>query len=408
MESVQPAAGRLKPLLLVVAFGLFVQLAGLLFNNDGSRYIVQVNLLLFLPALLLLARQRLAPALWRQRPAILLLALMAWGVLEAAFNHGSDKSLGAWLKVMALLLLYVSAVASLVRYERWFARMLLAAVVVAALFAWLTLYYQFAGQRLPLAYEPIREARFRLALGWGGFANLDHPVVAGLYYGVFAVVLTWLFVRQKVSVWQGLLLGLAMAGLALYVLFSFSRGAWFSLLGGGLVLLLLFPNARSRSLLAVGGLALLLALYLFWPEIQSEREVGVSNREWIWAAWFERLPAFWLWGGGAGADFVYKFDNGFWTVKHAHSLYLQLWFEFGIVGIALFAALLLSLLWKGWVCRARPLARLGLALLVFAMVAMVSDVYAIFMRPGPYWVLFWFPVGILLGVQRPAEGEAAS
>ncbi|KRW62280.1 hypothetical protein AO726_02325 [Pseudomonas sp. TTU2014-080ASC] len=95
----------------------------------------------------------------------------------------------------------------------------------------------------------------------------------------------------------------------------------------------------------------------------------------------------------------YRFSNGF-EVVHAHSLYLQLWYEYGIVGISLFVALLLSLLWKGWQCREQPIALLGLALLVFAMVAMISDVYAVFHRPSPYWVIFWFPVGILLGVQR--------
>ena len=48
------------------------------------------------------------------------------------------------------------------------------------------------------------------------------------------------------------------------------------------------------------------------------------------------------------------------------------------------------------------------ALLVYAMVAMVSDVYAIFHRPSPYWVLFWFPVGILLGVQPGNTEERAA
>jgi O-antigen ligase len=126
----------------------------------------------------------------------------------------------------------------------------------------------------------------------------------------------------------------------------------------------------------------------------------------IWAEWLLRFNDFWLGGVGAGVTFDFTFPNGF-KVTSAHSLYLQLWYQYGIVGILLFVALLISLLWKGWSCRAQPLARLGLALLVFAMVAMVSEVHAIFQRPSPYWVLFWFPVGILLGVQKPVPGHSS-
>ena len=37
--------------------------------------------------------------------------------------------------------------------------------------------------------------------------------------------------------------------------------------------------------------------------------------------------------------------------------------------------------------------------------AMVSDIYAVFHRPSPYWVVFWLPVGILLGVQKRQQAD---
>lgn len=399
LDRLETAPGWIKGLLGLLGVGLFIQLAGLTFNNDGSRYATQVYLALLLPSLVLLVWLRGVVDFWKQLPAALLLLLLGWMLWVGGLYEGSDKDFGYWLKVVVLLLLYVLAVATLVRNEQRFAWVIVAAVAVTALFAWLTLYYQFGVLDRPLEYSKIRWTRLR-EMGWNGFADLDHPIVAGLYYGLLALLLTWLFVRFKVNAWQTALLAVGMTGLLFYVLFTFSRGAWFSVLAGGFVLLLLFPNRKSYSLLGLGVLLIGLALYLFWPEIQNERRVGINGRDFTWTEWLRRLPDFWLLGAGAGADFIFKLPTGF-PIKHAHSLYLQLWFEYGIVGILLFAALLISLLWKGWVCRAAPLARLGLALLVFAMVAMVSDVYAIFTRPGPYWVLFWFPVGILLGVQKP-------
>lgn len=393
----------------VLGAGLVVQLTGLLFNNDGSRYATQLYLLLFVPALVLLLCRRLSVALWRQVPGGLLLGLCAWVLLSGWLHPGADNGLSYWAKIVLLVLLYVFVVASLVRLPRLFTGLLVGAVAVAAVFAWLTLYYQFGVLDKPLDYDVLRFGGRLSELGWKGFADLDHPIVAGLYYGVFAVLATGLLVSLRLRPWQAALLALGLLGLLAYILLTFSRGAWFATAAGGIAMLLLFPNLKSKALLGGGALLLLVALFVFWPELQHERQVGLSNREQIWAAWGERLPTFWLLGAGAGADFEFIFSWLPYTpsVKHAHSLYLQFWYEYGLPGILLLVALLASLLWKGWKCRAEPLARLGLALLVFAMVAMVSDIYAIFHRPSPYWVVFWFPVGILLGAGLEQDGSEA-
>lgn len=385
-------------LMVVLAIGLFVQLSGLLFNNDGSRYATQSYLLLFLPALLLLLGSTHALTLLRQPSAWLFLALIGWVLLIAGLHDGSDESVARWIKILLLICLYVFAVAILLRTRRHFVYAVGVALVVVVLFAWLTLIYQYGVLDHPISYPEVRQFRLR-ELGWRGFADLDHPVVAGLYYGAFAVMLCWFFVSFALRFWQGGALALGMLGLLLYVLFTFSRGAWFSLAAAGLVLLLLVPNLKARVLLVLGLFLAVVLVLVLWPEIQAERGIGLSNRDQIWASWLARLPDFWLFGAGAGTDMYFRFANGFQTY-HAHSLYLQLWYEYGIIGILLFASLLLSLLWKGWCCREQPLARLGIALLIFAIVAMVSDIYAIFHRPSPYWVVFWFPVGILLGLRK--------
>ncbi len=404
---VAPVAGLPRAWLFILGVGLFVQLAGLLFNSDGSRYATQTYLLLFVPALILLLWRRLALDTWRQAPGVILLCLLAWVLLTGSIHSGSSNGPAYWFKIVALILLYVFAVASLARHERAFTWLLIAVVAMAATFAWWTLFYQFGVLDKPLEYKALRYAGRLSELGWHGLADLNHPIIAGLYYGVFAVLLTYIFVGLKLRGWQAGLLVVGMLGLLAYVLLTFSRGAWFATVAGCSAMLLLFPNIKSRTLIGAGCLLLAVAAYLFWPEIQNELKQGVSNRDLIWENWAERLPEFWLMGGGAGAAFNFTFPPPHkFSVLHAHSLYLQLWYQYGIVGIGLLVLLLLSLLWKGWVCRSQPLARVGLALLVFAMLAMVSDVYAIFHRPSPYWVLVWFPIGILLGVRpRHAFGD---
>lgn len=398
-QLIDREVGLGKFLLVLLAFGVFVQLSGLLLNNDGSRYATQLYLLLFVPTLLLLLYKRLMPDFWGQAPSIVFLLLLAWVLLYAGVHPGSDKDFLYWSKVVLLLVLYVAAVASLVRHEKLLRVVLVASLGVAALCAWLTLYYQFIVIDRPLSYEAFRWVRL-WELGWKGFADLKHPIAAGLYYSIFTLVATWLLLRPDMGLWRSLFLLMAIAGLIFYVLLTFSRGSWFSLAAGGLALLLVTNSRRSYALLGLGAVLLCLAAYWFWPELQNEQRVGVNGRELIWGGWFARLPEFWLMGSGAGANFEFTFPTG-QSFIHAHSLYLQLWYEFGVVGIGLFTAFLLTLLFKAWQCRTLPLAQLAIGLLTLAMVAMISDVYAIFHRPSPYWVLFWFPVGILLGLRKP-------
>ena len=382
----------------VLSLGLFIQLSGLLFNNDDSRYATQIHLLLFLPALLLWAAEKFDWGMWRQPSAYLLLGLLGWVLLRGSLGADSDKPPHYWLKIGLFILLYVFSIHRLL-IAGSLRKSLLAAIIVSALAAWLTLFYQFGVLDKPLSYAELRTYGRLSELGWGGFADLSHPIIAGLYFGLFALLLLGLIVEFEPR-WPGLLIAyVGLAGLLFYVLLTFSRGAWFATLAGGLVLLLLSPKPRARQLLGLGILILLAMLLIFQTELQSELRQGTSQRGPIWQNWLDRLPEFWLYGDGAGKPLVYTYPWGD-TVFHAHSLYLQLWYEYGVIGAGLFAALLCALLLKGWQLRRQREARIGLAALVFAVVAMVSDIYALFHRPSPYWVIVWLPIGFLIALRR--------
>lgn len=388
----------------VLCTGLFIQMVGGLFIVDGSRHATWQYLLLFVPALVLLLGRRLSPELWRQPSGWRLLALMAW-VLVSGLLQGDDRFAGSyWLKVVLLGLLYVYAVAMVATRPRVLSGLTAVAVVVAAFFAWFSLYYQFGVLGRPLEYWNIRASRIT-ELGWGGLADLKNAVVAGIYFGIFLTLAIYFFVSSRLRSWWTPLLLVAGVGLAGYVFVAFSRGAWVAVLTASFVALLLHPGRKSQVLLIAGLLGLLGALWVFWPELHVEKQIGLSGRDQIWLVWFERLPDFWLLGAGAGHAF--KMMLGEAPMLHVHSLYLQFWYEYGLIGFSLLLALLAALLVKGWQCRQQPLARLGLVLLVYAMVAMLTDVDAIISRPSEWWTLFWLPVGILLGIPRQEFSRTA-
>ena len=386
-------------LIWLICVGLFVQLSGIVYTNDGSRYSTQVYLLFFLPALVFAILNRYSFQVLAHVDLFVFLLLLSWVFWVSFFYDDSVKSSFYWAKVLFLIALYVLVVSLLSsNLNSRLRSVLFCSLICVLFFAWATILHNFFVLNYRLDYDFLRVNRF-YTLGWKGFADLDHPIIAGLYYGVFSIVALWFYLEGKLTAYKILFFTFAMAGLLFYVLLTFSRGAWFSVGAAGLFLLLITNTRRSWILVILGSVSLLVIFFTFYTQLVNEHDIGVNGRDLIWNYYFSVLDNFWLWGAGAGTEFYFKFPNGF-EVIHAHSLYLQLWYEYGILGISLFVALLLSLLWKGWQCREQPIARLGLALLVFAMVAMISDVYAVFHRPSPYWVIFWFPVGILLGVQR--------
>lgn len=384
-----------RVLLYVVALGLFIQLAGLVFNNDGSKYATQLNIILFLPALLLAVFVPCGKTFWSQSSMIVLLCLFVWVLFSCMLGEGS---LGVIFKNIFYLVLYFICLTMLIRDGVLFNRALLCSALFVSMAAWLTLYHQFAVLGHSFNYSDSRWYRL-YSLGWEGFADLGHPIYAGLYYGVFSIIMVWLFLEHKLNVVKFCAFSFLIFGLLCYVLYTFSRGAWFSTCASGLIMLLLYwSEYKSRALMFFAISVLFIGLFVFWPEFINEQKIGVSGRQLIWSAWFDRLPHFWLWGSGASSIFDFTLPNGY-RVNQAHSLYLQFWYEYGVVGFSLLIILLISLLRKGWRCRDQALARLGISLLVFAMVAMVSEVHSIIMRPNPYWVVVWFPIGILLGLK---------
>lgn len=297
-----------RPGLALLALGLFVQLSGFLFNNDGSRQATQVYLLLFVPALVLLTVERLALPLWRQPCALALLALLGWVVLRSCFGD-SLKTPGYLLKVALLILLYLFAISHLIS-KGVIGIPLALAVLLACCFAWLTLIVQFVVLDKPLEYEVLRSTGRLRELGWHSFADFSHPISAGLYYGIFAVLLLSVLVERELKAWTWLLVLIGLTGLLVYVLLTFSRGAWFSTLAGSLTLLLLSPQRRARLLLLIGALLILMVMTVFWSQVEHEWFLGTSQRGPIWLSWFARFPEFWALGKGAGVNLIYQYPWG--------------------------------------------------------------------------------------------------
>lgn len=382
-----------------LALGLFLQLAGVCFVTDGSRYTAIANLMLFLPALL--AGVLLWPRInaWQRPLTVVFGALLAWMLVVALFNEGTDGEPLRWLRIALYAWLYVLAI-SLVMQNRWlWHRLLVAVVLVAAFCAWASLFQAFYVEQRGLAFRAFRLSAWEV----GGMADFGNAIVAALYYGVIALV-TACLAMQATGVRRGLYL-FALVGLLIFQYFTYSRGVWSGVLIGLATLCCFTLSRRAIAIAAV--VASPIAVFVLYL-LSTVNGLKMSFRDAIFANWWAHIGEFWLWGAGAGADANICIREAKRCFNQAHNLYLQFFFEYGLPGLLLLLTLVGLLVSNSWRYRLQDrMAQLGLALMAFTLVVAVANFYVIFLRPGVFWMVFWLPVGIMLAVSAvPRRGAS--
>jgi O-antigen ligase len=244
------------------------------------------------------------------------------------------------------------------------------------------------------------------SLGIEGYADFENPIVAALYYGVFGVYGFHQLLTRRYTLLLTVFFSVCVLTLSAYVYCTLSRGVWLGYAAAIGASVVLHHNARSRKWLALAAVAVALVALWLAPVLLEQKARGFTLRDLIWADWLQRLPDFWLFGAGAGQ----KFDTCIENVQcftQAHNLYLQFFFEFGIIGMLLLLLVTVQVVTRSlkreyW---SYPLATLGFPLIVFALVTAMFDYHTVMNRPGVYWLVFWMPVGLILSIGPRLVGK---
>lgn len=235
-----------------------------------------------------------------------------------------------------------------------------------------------------------------------GLGQLRNEIVAALVFGVVLLLVFESYLRSRGLLWRGLV-ALGVLAIATLVYLSDSRNAWFSVACGLSVFALAHAvKDRMRFVASVAAALVILASLVLALTINEEtRQLvlprGLSFRPEIWSAAFAAAVEAGPWFG-AGILTDDDIVLGEQRYLHAHSLYLSLFFQGGLLAVGLFA--LLS------VATVRILlqhyddtdAKLALGVLAIAFPAYVLDGNELLDKIGWTWFLYWMPVAIALGL----------
>lgn len=150
------------------------------------------------------------------------------------------------------------------------------------------------------------------------------------------------YLKEKHKKWISLVCVVLISG---GIASSYSRGPYFAA-AITLVILLFMGRKQAIKILAVTPLLLILmpsGVYKRLLTLMSEGDISINTRSAVWDACFEILQKKWLFGLGPGVGNVRHILSVQYGIKqpHAHNIFLQLFLEGGIIGIALFSALII-------------------------------------------------------------------
>jgi len=309
------------------------------------------------------ARGAITCSSWGVKAAKAAVVLVALASLSAAMSIQRGKSLEAMLNLLAILGLFLAA-ALLLRGMRAIRGVALAQVMAAVPVAALGIVQHFRPDLMPAdSSYPGR------ALGPFGQPNR----LGGFLIAAIPIALALAFAAQDRGMRLALLI--AVFALALCLVFTYSRGSWVGLVAGLAafgVLLARWPDLRPHpALLAVAAVCLLAPAFFTLPGIVSriaprpatladsapqgvpfdpERQGSGTMRRAVWSGAFRATMARPVLGFGPGAfreaydrskgDLLKRLEaEGGRTADQAHSLYLVLSTERGVLGLGAFVLL---------------------------------------------------------------------
>ena len=294
-------------------------------------------------------------------------------------------------------MLYILAVIYLVTVAKWgqIKIFLIFLCYVSALGAALSLGYQ-----LLVLDESLGWRTFRIySMGYREWIDLGYPVIAGIYFGFFAVLTVVLLGLREESKLQNILLLAAILAMLPYIFQTFSRTSWVASVVAVAYLMLVY---RHRAIFTLGiafGVACGVMAVVFYDEIVVElTKIQLSGR-----------PIIWLWTLEEFMDrpFIgHGFDHSFWPEKqyaHAHNFFLQIMFEQGLAGLFFFVAMLCTVFVAVWKHRQAKWVLVSFSLVIYILVAMQVEIQHVITRPGLFWTIFWFPLALVVGLVNRAK-----
>lgn len=229
-----------------------------------------------------------------------------------------------------------------------------------------------------------------------GLGYADHPIRMAEIFAVGSLcgLALWIAARTPLSRWVW---GSCAAVSMIPVLLSQSRAASLAVLLAAIAMLLV--RQRYRAVGAISSIAAAVIIGAILVDM-GQRDFldprNVSIRAGIWANAVEVVSERWILGRGWLAQDVAAHPRVDRT-EQPHNIYLSVLMLGGVVGLAVFSALLMyGIFLGGRLARHNATYLASFGILLFFAINSISITRWIYENPGLAWLQFWLPLGMLV------------
>lgn len=237
-----------------------------------------------------------------------------------------------------------------------------------------------------------------------GFGALFNPLLTSHVFGFFIAVWMGIYFAQRKLFEPLSILSMLLIGALLL-----STGSRTPLLAVVATSLWLAALTLDRKSLVVLGLLVSMsaAIVLLAPEMVMQR--GLSYRTEIWAEVLRQIAGKVWFGHGYGASMKIPIASLQQTFSDPHNLTLAVFYAGGVFGLLFWVGLYFTALFDGWRLRADKWVLVCSAMVVYGLVAGMTEGGSFMTRPKEHWFLIWIPLALLaeatFGNRTDAKGK---
>ncbi|WP_408101982.1 O-antigen ligase family protein [Stutzerimonas sp. VN223-3] len=376
---------RRRLFVLWLCIGLLWMLIGMQLLPSSKLYHQGLILFAWLPGLVAFVMFRDVRNAWDPLLLLLLLSVTAWA--GASMGWGGEERR---VKVLFYVMLAANAWVALASLNaKLFWRVLALGALVGGGLAWAALFGLYILDARPWQFRAV-------ATG-----HMDHTILASHVMGALGIL--GLLLRNELPHalrrWAWLLASL---GYLAFLLMSRSKGPMLALACAMVFAVICRPSRRALFCLFI-AMAVSVLLTTLLPEVMLRG--GYSYRpELLSTGYSQLLLGPWI-GIGVGSEYLLSIEGLRVSFEHAHNLYLHLAIQLGIIGLLLWLALQLCVLYKAlqWRHTDRGLALCTLC--AFSGVALFTDGVGPWVKPREEWFTVWLPVFLCLAMTAGLKSD---
>jgi O-antigen ligase len=376
---------RAFPFLLLAAYGVFL-CSYFIFNDYSKPYQFYARVMFILSLFVVVGSIR---EVWKHPLFQTIVAYILYLLLSGFWSDTLDwYRLGQKATVAVNLISFIAVTHFLVHWNRsLFERMLQACILFATFAAVISIVVFYSNNPFPATrLNPI-----------GSLTNVNE---FSNVYGIFALLAAF-FVMRFPGRGLNWVFILSIGAFICVAWFGQSRTAFTALIIALLTLVSLMQ--KNKRLLCLAALAVLTGLlFLAFPEVVDQLfERGPGLRPLIWAAVWDEAQSAPVFGHGLASTLSVGISG--YTFETAHNAFLMLFWQGGAVGVMIFLLLLVVAFRHAWSLGQQQSDFSIFCILIFAVCTMMTGVDTIIERPRDQWMLFWFPLALLLSYQSGAS-----